>query len=131
MRFNSGGNSAQGTGFIKKLCKSMMKKEAEIYVMIGRKTFSSAIINTVNFINLAEVVTVGEESGGRPNHFGEIKRFVLPESKLVVNHSTKYFALVEEDAPSILPQLMAPISFGDYMHGIDPALEAVRANGTD
>ncbi len=131
MRFNSGGNSAQGTRFIKKLCKSMMKKEAEIYVMIGRKTFSSAIINTVDFINLAEVVTVGEESGGKPNHFGEIKRFVLPESKLVVNHSTKYFALVEEDAPSILPQLMAPISFEQYMHGVDSALEAVRANGTD
>jgi hypothetical protein len=131
MRFNSGGNSAQGTGFIKKLCKSMMKKEGEIYVMIGRKTFSSAIINTVDFMNLAEVVTVGEESGGRPNHFGEIQRFVLPESKLVINHSTKYFVLLEKDVPSILPQLMVPISFEDYMHGIDSALEAVRMHRTE
>ena len=128
MRFNSGGNSAQGTAFIKKLCKSIKKGEGAIYVVIGRKTFSSAIINTVDFMNLAEVVTVGEETGGRPNHFGEIKRFVLPESKLVINHSTKYFTLVEEDVPSILPQLVAPISFGDYMHGIDSALEIIRTH---
>jgi hypothetical protein len=97
-------------------------------VVIGRKTFSSAIINTVDFTNLAEVVTVGEGTGGRPNHFGEIKRFVLPESKLVVNHSTKYFTLVEEDVPSILPQFLAPISFDDYMRGIDSALETIRTH---
>ncbi len=131
MRFNSGGNSAQGTAFIKKLCKSMIKNEGEIYVIIGRKTFSSAIINTVDFINMAEVVIVGEESGGRPNHFGEIKRFVLPESKLVINHSTRYFKLVEEDTPSIQPQLMIPISIEQYMHGVDSALEAVRTYGTE
>jgi len=128
MRFNSGGNSAQGTAFIKKLCKSNKKGEATIYVVIGRKTFSSAIINTVDFINMAEVVTVGEETGGKPNHFGEVKRFVLPESKLVVNHSTKYFTLVDEDVPSIQPQLRTPISFGDYMHGIDSAFEAIRTH---
>lgn len=128
MRFNSGGNSAQGTAFIKKLCKSMKKGEGAIYVVIGRKTFSSAIINTVDFMNLAEVITVGEGTGGKPNHFGEIKRFVLPESKLVVNHSTKYFTLVEEDVPSILPQLEAPITFEDYMHGIDSALETIRTH---
>jgi len=126
MRFNSGGNSAQGTRFIKKLSKSKIKGEGDIYVVVGRKTFSSAIINTVDFMNLAEVLTVGEATGGRPNHFGEVKRFVLPESKLVVNHSTRYFTLVEEDAPSIIPQLMAPISFDQYMHGIDPALETIR-----
>ncbi len=128
MRFNSGGNSAQGTNFIKKLCKSIKKGEGSIYVVIGRKTFSSAIINTVDFMNLAEVVTVGEETGGRPNHFGEVKRFVLPESKLVVNYSTKYFSLLEEDVPSLMPQLVAPISFEDYMHGIDSALETIRTH---
>ncbi len=126
MRFNSGGNSAQGTKFIQKLCKTKLRGEGKFYVIVGRKTFSSAIINTVDFMKNCEVVLVGEETGGRPNHFGEIKRFVLPESRLVVNHSTKYFTLLDEDKPSIAPDVVAPMTFGLFQKGIDPALEAIR-----
>jgi hypothetical protein len=95
-------------------------------VVVGRKTFSSAIINTMDFLTNSDALSVGEETGGKPNHFGEVKRFVLPESKLVVNYSTKYFTLVEKDTPSILPDLPAPISFEQYMRGTDPALQAIR-----
>lgn len=126
MRFNSGGNSAQGTRFIKKILKTKMKGDGALYVLIGRKTFSSAIINTVDFLKDPEAVSAGEETGGKPNHFGEVNRFVLPESRLVVNYSTKYFTLLEVDAPSIFPKLLAPISYEQYMQGIDPVLQAIR-----
>jgi hypothetical protein len=126
MRFNGGGNSSQGTRFIKKLLKTKLKGDGELYVVVGRKTFSSAIINTMDFLANSDALSVGEETGGKPNHFGEVKRFVLPESKLVVNYSTKYFTLVEKDTPSILPDLPAPISFEQYMRGTDPALQAIR-----
>lgn len=126
MRFNGGGNSMQGSDFIKKICKNKALGEAEIFVLIGRKTFSSAIINTVDFINSAEVLLVGEPSGGKPNHFGEVKRFVLPESKLIVSYSSKYFSLVEGDPTSIVPDVMAPLYFDQYMKGVDPAMEVVR-----
>ena len=130
MRFNSGGNAAQGTKFIQKLCKTKLKGEGKYYVVVGRKTFSSAIINTVDFIKSTEVVLVGEETGGRPNHFGEVKRFVLPESRLIVNHSTKYFTLLKEDMPTITPDLMAPMTFDLYLKGIDPALEAIKKHSS-
>ena len=126
MRYNAGGNSMQGTKFIKKLCKMRLKGEGKFYVVIGRKTFSSAIINTVDFMKNTEVLIVGEETGGRPNHFGEVKRFVLPESKLVVNYSSKYFILLEKDIPTITPDILTPFSFVQYMNGIDPALEGIR-----
>jgi len=126
MRFNSGGNSAQGTRFIKKLSKTKLKGKGEFYVVVGRKTYASAIINTLDIIDYADAVIAGEETGGKPNHFGEINRFVLPESKLVVNCSSKYFRLTEEDPPSILPELQAPISFDQYMHGIDPVLLMIQ-----
>ena len=73
-----------------------------------------------------EVTLVGEESSGKPNHFGEVKRFVLPESRLIVSYSTKYFNLLDEDPPAIVPDLITPLGFDQYMKGIDPALEAVR-----
>jgi hypothetical protein len=131
MRFNSGGNSYQGTRFIRKLLKSKLKGDGELYVVVGRKTFSSAIINTIDFLENSDAISVGEETGGKPNHFGEVKRFVLPESKLVVNHSTKYFTLVEEDVPSIAPELQAPISFKQFMKGIDPTLQAIRTHSPE
>ena len=91
-------------------------------------TSSSAIINTVDFINSAEVVIIGEETGGRPNHYGEVKRFVLPESRLVVSYSTRYFSLLEENPSTITPEILAPISFQDYLMGRDPAMEAVYSH---
>jgi len=131
MRFNGGGNSSQGTRFIQKLLKTKLKGEGELYVIVGRRTFSSAIINTMDFLQNSDALSVGEETGGKPNYFGEVKRFVLPESKLVVNYSTKYFTLVKEDVPSIVPELPAPISFDQFMNGIDPALQVIRNHSSE
>ncbi|MEN8229171.1 MAG: hypothetical protein ABFS38_13515 [Bacteroidota bacterium] len=126
MRFNGGGNAAQGTKFIKKLTKSRFNGKGGFYVIVGRQTFSSAIINTVDFMENSDALIVGEGTGGRPNYYGEVKRFVLPESKLVVNYSTKYFTLLEENAPCISPGIETPIHFEQYMKGTDPAMEAIR-----
>ncbi len=126
MRFNRGGYAPQGTEFIRKICKSLPREHGDIFVLIGRTTRASAIINTVDLINSAEVVLVGEETGGKPNFFGEVRRFVLPESRIIVSHSTKSFRLLDEDLPTIAPDLMVPIDYESYMKGIDPAIEAVR-----
>ncbi|MCK4750772.1 MAG: hypothetical protein KAT15_27125, partial [Bacteroidales bacterium] len=131
MRFNRGGNSYQGTKFIEKLSRTKYQGEVKFYVLVSRHTFSSAIINTVDFMNNTDVVIVGEGTGGRPNHFGEIQRFVLPESHLVVSYSTKYFTLLPEDVPSILPDMEASITFAQFMKGIDPALQLIRTHPTD
>jgi hypothetical protein len=126
MRFNRGGHAQQGTELIRKICKTRTKEHKEIFVLVGRSTCAAAIINTVDFMKGAEVVLVGEESCGKPNHFGGVRRFVLPESKLVVSHPTIYHSLLEDDLPSIVPDIITPIGFEDYMKGIDPAMEAVR-----
>lgn len=131
MRFNGGGNSSQGTKFIRKLSKNRFNGNGDIYVIVGRQTFSSAIINTVDFINNTDAIIIGEGTGGRPNHYGEVKRFVLPESKLVVNYSTRYFTLTEEDLPFIAPDIEAPMFFWQFMKGTDPAMNAIRNHPSD
>jgi hypothetical protein len=77
-------------------------------------------------MNRTRVILVGEETSGRPNYFGEVKRFVLPESRLVVSYPTSYFSLLEEDLPALVPDIKTPMDFKQYMTGIDPAMEAVR-----
>jgi hypothetical protein len=125
MQFNGGGNSLQGTGFIKKLARTNIGDHAGVFLILGRGTFSSALINAVDFMETFQVVLVGEDSGGKPNHYGEIERFVLPRSNLVISCSTRYFTLVAGDPPAIHPDISAPMSFTDFMNGLDPALEAV------
>lgn len=126
LRFNSGGHPAQGKTFIKDLHKAKIKGKGEYFLLVGRKTSSEALINAIDFMKYEGVVVVGEESGGRPNHFGDVRRFVLPESGLIVSHSTRFYDLLEEDPPSIIPQIIAPESFENFLKGIDSALEAVR-----
>jgi len=73
-----------------------------------------------------EVVLVGEDTSGKPNHFGEVNRFVLPESRLIVSYPTRYFVLLEKDPPAIKPDVETPLGFESYSKGIDPAMELIR-----
>jgi hypothetical protein len=68
-------------------------------------------------------IFVGEETGGKPNHYGEVKSFKLPHSGLQIYYSTRYFKEVPEDSNTIEPDVVATSSFEDYARGIDPALD--------
>ena len=62
MRFNGGGSSGQGTELISKLSSiEKINKKGKLYVVIGRATFSSAIINALDFTkNDDKPIFVGE-----------------------------------------------------------------------
>lgn len=125
LRFNNGGNAQQWTGFIRKVQKTRIGEKAKIYLLVGRKTSAAAIVNALDVIEAFDVQVVGEDSGGKPNHYGGLKRFVLTTSNLVVSYSTKYITLVEENPPAIIPDIPVSESFAGFMAGEDEALEAV------
>ncbi|MDR1198794.1 MAG: hypothetical protein LBK94_07235 [Prevotellaceae bacterium] len=127
MRYNGGGSSAQGTRFIENLSRFLEANPTiKTYVVLGRATFSSAILNAMDFKRLTNAVFVGEETAGKPNHFGEVKSFQLPTSKLSVNYSTKYFKVTDEDVNTITPDIKIETSFSDFMKGIDPVYEWIK-----
>lgn len=127
MRYNSGGNSLQGKQFIEKLAQYLeVNPKIKVYVIIGRKTFSSAILNAMDFKRLTKAVFVGEETSGKPNHFGEVKNFQLPSSQLQINYSTKYFKRTDESLHAIIPDVNIETSFSDYARGIDPVYEWIK-----
>ena len=45
-------------------------------LLIGRATFSSAQMNAQQFRDRTKAILVGEPTGQKPNHFGEIKNFI-------------------------------------------------------
>jgi len=127
MRYNGGGNSSQGTAFIEKLAQFLEANPTiKTYVVLGRATFSSAIINAMDFKRLTNAIFVGEETSGKPNHFGEVRNFQLPTSQLTVNYSTKYFKYTVENVNTITPDVTIELSFSDFMKGIDPVYEWIK-----
>lgn len=127
MRYNGGGNSSHGTEFIEELAKFLdTHPNIRTYVVIGRNTFSSAILNSMDFKRLTNAVFVGEETAGKPNHFGEVRSFQLPSSGLQVGYSTKYFRQTDENVNTITPDITIEASFADFAQGIDPVYEWIK-----
>src|SRR5690606_997992 len=92
LRFNGGGDSRVLQPFLKALAN---RPHLAVYTLIGRSTFSSALMNAIALDQQAAAVLVGEPTGGRPNHYGEVRRFVLPNAKLPISYATKYFRMLD------------------------------------
>jgi len=65
LRFNKGGHPLQFSNFIRKIKKTRIDKDAEVYLLVGRKTTSAAIINAMDVINTFDASTVGENTARR------------------------------------------------------------------
>ena len=120
LRHNGGGNSR----VMRPLTDALAERSVQVVVLVGPGTYSSAVLNAWHLRERARAVLVGEPTGGKPNHFGELRRFRLPNSGLEVLCSTRSFELVEGDPPSLEPDLPVPRTFEDVLAGRDPALEA-------
>lgn len=127
IRNNPGGNSGILQPFINKIAANEnLNKEGNLYTILGRRTFSSAILNALEIDEKTHSVFVGEPTGGKPNHYGEIRYFNLPNSGYKVYYSTKYFEFVSGDPESIYPDYLIELSFNEFVNGIDPALDFIK-----
>lgn len=128
LRRNAGGNSALLVPFIKTLkTRNAVSNKDHLFVLIGRSTFSSGMMNAIQLRDIARATLVGEPTGGKPNHHGEVKTFELPNSKLVVQYSTKRFITVTDDPQAVTPDMPVDLASADYFAGRDAVLDAVLA----
>jgi len=122
LRANSGGDSRIISPLEKGLA-ARLKTIEHIYVLIGPATFSSAVDNAVELRRSLKAILVGTDAGQGAGGYGEVKLLTLPNSKLVVQYTTKFFGAGKEfDALS--PDLKAPRKLEDALAGRDTALEA-------
>ena len=133
LRNNLGGNSNLLEPFIKdlkawKYCEDRWESGAAkvVYAIVGRDTFSSALLNAYSLKKDAGAVILGEASGGKPNCYGEVQYFDLVNSRLKVRYSTKYYEIVEDDNQlSLVPDVVFGVYFKDYINCIDPVMEYI------
>lgn len=126
IRNNGGGSSPILNDFIDELSNCKLNKKGGIYVIVGRSTFSSAILNAITLKQKTEAIFIGEPTGGKPNHYGEVKSFKLPNNKVTVKYSTKYFTNYDEDIDSFIPDIIIELTIDDYINNNDPILEYIR-----
>ena len=126
LRHNGGGNSRIFLPLHLYLSTHpTLNAEGRLYVILGRHTFSSALLNALE-MRTTKATFVGEPTGGRPNHYGEVRTFRLPNSGLNVTYSTKFFTMVVDGDPDALePDIHAEPTYDQWASGHDPVLEAV------
>lgn len=129
LRNNTGGNSTLLDPFINALKKcEKINQTGKVFIILGRDTFSSALLNAYALKNKTKAILVGEPSGGKPNCYGEVQRFTLENSGLVVCYSTKYYRIIEDDSmPSLFPDVKKELTVQNYLDNEDPCLDYILA----
>lgn len=126
LRYNGGGSSRLLAPLIEGLARrESVNAPDRLFVLIGRQTFSSALMNAVQFRQSTRATLVGEPTGGKPNHFGETKNFTLSNSQMPVQYSTKYFRQQEKDDDALSPDVRIDARGEDFAQGRDPVMEEV------
>jgi hypothetical protein len=123
LRNNPGGNSR----LARPLIEGLGERKLKVYALIGRATFSSGLLNAIELDQNANAILVGEPTGGRPSHYGEVLTFELPALSMTVQYSTKYFEYAEYAGDALQPEVDAAPTAVDYFAGRDRALEVALA----
>lgn len=127
VRGNGGGDSSVIDPLLSGLrSRPALAQSGRLFAFIGNSTFSSALMNAISLKRENGAILVGEPTGGKPNGYGEVRSFALPNSSLSVSYSVKFFrSWPEGDPESLFPDITAAVSSADYLTGRDPAMEAV------
>jgi hypothetical protein len=126
LRRNDGGDSK----IIEPLVDGLASRPAlagRVFVLIGRTTFSSAVLNAIELKKKLGATLVGTPTGGSPNSYGEIKMFELTNSHLRGQYSTKLFSDDLYRGQTVTPDLPVHVTSADWFAGRDPAMDAVLA----
>jgi len=103
------------------------RKPSSLFVIIGRGTISAAMVNAIDARRELNAILVGEPTGSKPNSYSENDEFKLPNSRLEVSYSTRYYKLQESDTPSLMPDKLIEPVWDLYRAGRDQAIEWILA----
>jgi hypothetical protein len=130
LRQNGGGDSSTVR---RSLLPAIKKREAinrkgHLYVITGRRTFPAALWNAVDFKKGTNATIVGEPPGERPNSYSENDEMTLPNSRIVVSYSTRYYQFLDEDVPAFLPDKRIDPDWQSFKAGRDPVMEWILSD---
>lgn len=129
IRANNGGNHVELPLLKGILARPAIDRHDRLFLITGRVTYSAAVHFTTIFRKYTNATLIGEPAAGRPNHYGAIRQFKLPNHPQIrIGCSVDYYQDSEpfDFNTAIVPDIMTKITSADYMDNIDPALNKVR-----
>jgi len=130
LRLNGGGNGELNRPLMLGLIRAeSLDVRGRLFVLIGRRTFSAAQFLVSQLEDWTEAVFIGEPTASRANAYGDSDRITLPLSGVTVRVSSLYWQLGDprDRRPWTPPDLATDLTFDEYRHNRDPALEAALA----
>ncbi len=125
-RDNSGGLSSCFDGFFEQILKhDKINQLHHLYLLVNRKTFSSASMYTAIIRRESNALIAGESMGGGINHYGDVRSFRLPNCGTSISYSVKYFELWPDSLPPFKIDIPIKSSSDDYFNAQDPVLDSV------
>jgi hypothetical protein len=131
LRQNTGGNFHTTEPLVRAVCGAAKRGDvARPYVIIGRHTYSAAIVLAAQLKHGCDALFVGEVPRAVPNRQADVESFTLPNSRLEITYSSRPRQPFPElgDATEIPLDIPAPPTWSSYRTGRDLALEAVLAS---
>jgi hypothetical protein len=127
LRQNGGGDYTVGLQYLVRPIKNLaaINKKGHLFVLIGTNTFSAAMSNAAHFRYQTEALLVGQPIGERPNSYQEAREMKLPNSRLAVRYSIKFYKFVESGENVIRPDHEIVPTWEDFKSGKDPVLDWV------
>jgi hypothetical protein len=123
LRRNGDGNFFAGRQWLLLPIELMGLVAGQLFVLVGRRTFSASMVNAIDFHRETEAILVGEPIGARPYGYQEDGWFTLPGSGLRVSAAIRLYRFGPEGEAAFHPDRRIDTSYADFLAGRDPVLE--------
>jgi uncharacterized protein (TIGR03437 family) len=136
-RGNTGGSDSLFNplynGVVKRLGTLRQNPNFALYIVVDKGTFSSGMDDAEIFKQPGLAVparVIGESTGGKPAHYGNVKPFTLPGSLIPGQYSTTFNAApgyISANDLSFEPDIPISTRSTDYFARFDPVMAAMLA----
>jgi len=125
LRQNSGGDYNEGLHHLVEPLRDNphINQKGHLFILIGPRTFSAAMSNATHFRYRTNAMLVGTPIGEKPNSYAEKSQMTLPNSKMIVTFSVKFYKFVESGENIVRPDQEVTTTWEDFLAGRDAALE--------
>ena len=127
LRQNGGGDYNVGRRYL--VDELARRPKIRGYVITGANTFSAALKTAIDFRDVARAMLVGETIGEKPNSYSENDEMTLPNSKLSISYSTRYYQFLPTDG-LLAPHKEILPTWADWKAGRDPVLDWIVSSGS-
>jgi C-terminal processing protease CtpA/Prc len=131
---NNGGESSKADELLRALIAADTQG-VRLAVLTSRMTFSAAQTFAARIGQWTQAVFVGQPTRSKPNHYGNERKFELPNSGLqgTISSGLNQPVTARDELVTMTPDIVVATRANDYFVGVDPTLEAamkaLTANG--